>query len=234
MISAIPWNRVVNATQPIRQGLPCWPGDPVFESSVVSTIESAGYFLRQFCMGEHSGTHITTPNSFFVDGVCLEKAYAWPLCAPLVVLDVRHHAKNTVDYACSIDDIIQWEAQHGRIPIQAFVACNTGWHRFWNDESRFLGLQNGELHFPAFLPETLEFLCSKRSISGVGIDTHGIDLPSDSTFRCNHYAHTVGCVVVECVGSLDAVPAVGAWVIVSPLLLEGGSGAPATVTVLIP
>lgn len=228
------WRRVVDATQTISVDMPVWPGDPAPFFEDVATFTDEGYRLRSVRLGEHSGTHVNAPSAFFPGGAGLDEAARWPLIAPLVVLDVRQQAMLDAGYRCTPDDVVAWEARFGRIPVDSFVACNTGWHRLWNEPSRYLGLDAPEgLMFPSFSPAAVIMLCNERRVGGIGIDTHGVDAPDDVGFTCNRLALERGCVVVECLGSLDVVPASGALVIISPLPLRGGTGAPVTVTVLV-
>ncbi|MDX1984704.1 MAG: cyclase family protein [Bryobacteraceae bacterium] len=53
-----PW---VDVTVPLRQGMPQWPGDPAFESRLVS--ESPR--VTAFDMCAHTGTHIDAPSHYF-------------------------------------------------------------------------------------------------------------------------------------------------------------------------
>lgn len=229
------WRRVLDATQPVSTSMPLWPGDPETTFSEVALLEQDGYRLRSFSMGEHGGTHVTAPSSFIANGVPVEHACRWPLVAPLVVLDLRARTLAEPAACCSVADIHAWEARYGLLPAGSFVACNTGWHAFWNDPSQFLGINNGGgMAFPAFASEAVHFLCTERKVSGIGIDTHGVDMPGDDAYSCNRTAHEAGAVVVECLGSLDEAPARGAWVIIAPLRLVGGTGAPVSVSVLLP
>lgn len=230
------WRRVLDATQPITPAMPLWPGDPPMVAETAASFETEGYRLRAFRMGEHSGTHVNAPSAFLPDGVSLEDTAVWPLVAPLVVIDMRKRAGMDNACCCGMDDLLEWESRFGRIPRGAFVACNTGWHRHWDDPRAFFGMTDDSdtIRFPAFAPGAVQWLCAERHIGGIGIDTHGVDAPDDASFSCNRTALSQGCAVVECLGSLDAVPLSGALIIVAPLPLVGGTGAPATVTVLVP
>lgn len=230
------WRRVLDATQPITPAMPLWPGDPHMVAEAAASFETEGYRLRAFRMGEHSGTHVNAPSAFLPDGVSLEDAAAWPLVAPLVVIDMRKRAGVDNACCCGVEDLLEWEGRFGRIPRGAFVACNTGWHRHWDDPRAYFGRSDDSdtIRFPSYAPGAVQWLCAERHVGGIGIDTHGVDAPDDASFSCNRTALSQGCAVVECLGSLDAVPLSGALIIVAPLPLVGGTGAPATVTVLVP
>ena len=61
------FSRVIDLSWPIRPGIPRWPGDPNVEFETVSDLETNGYFLRRFSMGEHSGTHLSVPAGFLAN-----------------------------------------------------------------------------------------------------------------------------------------------------------------------
>ena len=64
----IVYRRVVDLSHPIRPGIPTWPGDPAVEFETVAEAGRDGYFLRRFSMGEHSGTHLSSPATFYPGG----------------------------------------------------------------------------------------------------------------------------------------------------------------------
>lgn len=250
------WRRIVDATQPLQAGMPCWEGDPPLIFRKVASRATHGYTLRSFSLGEHSGTHVNAPCSFVPDGAPLEQAFAWPLWAPLVIIDIAARAATDPATTCTVDDVLAFEAEHGTIPAGSFVACVSGWHALWHEPARFMGQQaDGTTAFPSWHPEAVALLCGGatpaagrgagallpgplhnqpgRGVCGMGIDTHGMDHPADATFACNRLALGLGAVVVECLGDLSDVPATGAWICVAPLPLHGGTGAPCTVTVFV-
>ena len=55
---------VVDLTQPLTSTIPIWLGDPDVEIQPWATIAQDGYFINRIALGEHSGTHWATPNSF--------------------------------------------------------------------------------------------------------------------------------------------------------------------------
>lgn len=56
--------QVFDLTQPLTPDIPIWPGDPAFEIEPWATYEVDYYFINRISIGEHSGTHWGTPNTF--------------------------------------------------------------------------------------------------------------------------------------------------------------------------
>ncbi|HLO89407.1 MAG TPA: cyclase family protein [Nostocaceae cyanobacterium] len=85
----ITYSRVIHLSHIIDTNIPQWPGDPPVELDSVTEIESHGYYLRRFTLGEHSGTHINAPKSFYYTGIGIEEYAAESLVVPATVIDIR-------------------------------------------------------------------------------------------------------------------------------------------------
>ncbi len=227
--------RVVDLSQPLHPGMPRWPGDPPPEFAPVASIESDGYYLRRFTLGEHSGTHLNAPRSFCSGGVTVDEYAGGSLVAPAVVLDVREAAAANPDYSLGAAQVAAWERQHGPIPAGCLVLLYTGWQEKWATPDRYLALDvQGAPHFPGFSLAAARFLVEERRVAGLGIDTHGVDGGLDSTFAVNRLVLARPRLVLENLTNLDRLPPVGAVLFVGRLRLRGGSGSPASVLALAP
>ena len=226
---------VVDMQQPIEPGMALWPGDPVPGFRDVATIEADGYFLREFSIGEHSGTHVNAAASFIAGGSAQEANIGPHGVAPAVVIDARAEAAANPDYALTVDKVQEWEAKNGPIPAGSIVLMSTGWAAKWLDQSAFFNADaDGGLHFPGFAGATTRWLIDNRNIAGVGIDTHGVDPGQDEEFQTNTLMAERNGIVLECLNNMDQLPPTGAVLVVGGLRLVGGSGSPAAVTALLP
>jgi kynurenine formamidase len=71
------------------------------------------------------------------------------LVAPLVVVSIADRAVRDADTQVSVDDLLQWEKRHGRIPPGAFVAMDAGWDARAATADRFLNRDaKGTMHTP--------------------------------------------------------------------------------------
>ena len=87
-----------------------------------------------------------------------------------------HGASEDPDTAVTIDDILAWEQEHGRLPAGAFVAMLSGWGDRIGDVDAFTNADEaGATHYPGYSGEAAAFLCEERDIVGVGVDTFSLD-----------------------------------------------------------
>ncbi len=231
----IQYSSVISLSHTINTTIPLWPGDPAVEFKTVADLETDGYFLRSFTIGEHSATHMNAPNSFFKNGQSIDAYRPESLVVPAVVIDVRNKVANNNDYVISFDDIRAWESENGVIPAGSLVLFYTGFQAYWRNPERFFNADaNGGLHFPGVDGDTTAFLLRERRIVGIGIDTHGADPGQDQEFRTNKQVLENNGIVLECLNNLDQLPPRGTTVVIGALALEGGSGSPVSVMAFTP
>jgi len=227
--------RVLDLSYAISDALPQWPGDvKSFEARADCTIEKDGFFARSFWMLEHYGTHLDAPAHFIANGATAEQIPAERLLGPAVVLDVREFAASNPDYELDASCVAAWETQHGRVPRGAIALLRTGWAARWPDADRYRNQDAaGTMHFPGFEPDAVRVLI-ERQVSGIGCDTMSVDPGRSREYPVHRLALGAGLYQLENLADLSALPETCATLIVAPLKLEGGSGAPCRVFALLP
>ena len=234
--NAIGYSRVVDLSHVISPQIPLWPGDPKVVFKVVATMAKDGYYLRSFTIGEHSATHMNAPNSFVSGNTEAITSYTpEQRVVPTVVIDVRAKCAANADYQLTKQDVLDWETKNGKIAPDSFVVMFTGWEDKWNDPAAFINQDaKGNLHFPGFAGATTTWLVSDRQIAGVGIDTHGVDPGSDTSYATNTEMANTHKIAIECMANLDQLPAKGATLVLAPLQLQDGSGSPMDIVAFVP
>jgi kynurenine formamidase len=226
---------VVDLTQPLSSTIPIWPGDPNVEIQPWATIADDGYFINRIAMGEHSGTHWATPNSFIIGATSAAKVPVEKLVAPAVVIDIRAEALHNPDYRLWVEDVQAWEVTNGKVPSGSIVILFTGWQDKWLEPKAFINQDElGVSHWPGFSAGSVEFLLSQRQIVGLGTDTHGVDPGCDSSYGASSAIYAGDGIVLECLTSLEKLPTVGAMIVVGGLPISGGSGSPARILAFKP
>ena len=227
--------RVLDLAYAISEKLVPWPGDKRwFEAKVNASIEKDGYFTRSFWMLEHYGTHLDAPIHFPPGKTPVDQIPVTQLFGMAVVLDVRTEAAADPDYQLPAARIADWETRHGQIPEGAIVLLRTGWASRWPDAQSYRNTDlAGRMHFPGFSVEAAERLI-ERKVSGLGCDTMSVDFGASADFAVHHLALGAGLYHLENLSDLSELPEKGAFLVVAPIKLEGGSGGPVRVFALLP
>jgi len=233
-LKTVTYRQVIDLSHPIHPQIPLWEGDPPVEFETVAQLDSDGYYLRRFAMGEHSGTHINAPNSFFADAVGIDAYRPDSLIVPAIAIDIQTQAATNPDYCLTIDDVLLWEKEYGQIPENSVVLLHTNWQARWHNPKAFLNQDEHGHHFPGFGADTTRFLLAERAIAGVGSDTHGVDSGQDTSFSTNKQVLANQGIVLENLANLDQLPPRGATLILGILRLQNGSGSPLSILALIP
>jgi len=226
--------RVLDLSYAINDKLVPWPGDKRwFEAQVNATVEKNGYFTRSFWMLEHYGTHLDAPIHFPPGKATVDQIPAKQFFGPVVVLDVRAEAAKNADYQAPAARVEEWENRHGRISEGSIVLLRTGWASRWPDVQKYRNQDaRGKMHFPGFSTEAAKLLIA-RKVSGIGCDTLSADYGASEDFAVHHLVLGAGLYQLENLSDLSEVPEAGAFLVVAPIKLEGGSGGPVRVFALI-
>jgi hypothetical protein len=103
------------------------PSFPVFVDgeeatrSTHVTIEDDGYYLQRWTFYEHTATHMDAPGHFTPGGRLSPEITLDELFVPAVVIDISDKVRRDHDAVVTVDDLIQFERRHGRIPRKAAV-----------------------------------------------------------------------------------------------------------------
>lgn len=207
---------------------------PAFQATTVATIDKDGYFAREISLPEHFGTHLDAPAHFAHGLWTVDQIPPERFVAPLVVLDATAGARTNADYQITVEDIARWEQAHGQIPPGAAVIADTGWGTRWDEVKEYRNADDkGVMHFPGYSMEAAKFLVEGRDVVGLGIDTLSIDYGPSKDFPVHHYTLSHSLYHLENVANLDHTPATGATLVVAPMKLGGGSGAPVRILALV-
>ena len=227
--------RIVDLTHTIHENLPPWPGDTKsFEVQPNGVLERDGYFSRSFWMLEHYGTHLDAPAHFAAQGATVDQIPAERLFGPAVVIDVTRDAAHSADYLLPAARIEEWERRHTRVPEGAIVLLRTGCARYWPNAALYRGIDSrGIMHFPGFSVEAAQLLIERR-VSGIGADAMSVDCGASKSYDVHRLVLGAGIYQLENLADLETLPEAGAFLIVAPIKLEGGSGGACRVFAILP
>lgn len=233
-------SRIIDMSYPFDKNTIYWPTEKGFDLETVSYgMRPDHYFYSafKFCGPEHGGTHIDAPKHFSEKGPTVDKIPPEQLMGNAVVIHVDKQAAQHKDYAITKKDIEQFEKQYRPLTDQDIVLFYTGWGKFWPNKKQYLGSDKfgdvNNLHFPGLSKEAAEYLVQKK-IKGIGIDTASMDPGQSKEFWTHRVLLGASLFGVENLAQLDLLPPVGATLIVAPMKIANGSGAPTRVFAIIP
>jgi len=225
---------VVDLTHDLREGIPIFPGGIPFTLETLTQV-SDGYYMNSFVSGEHTGTHVDAPAHFGKGLPAVDEIPPTRLVSQGILIDVQSKSAANPDYVLTLVDLQTWEKTNGRIAPRTLVILNTGWHQRWENPDRYLNRDDaGALHFPGFSAEAARFLLKERDVNGIGIDTASVDPGKSATFDVHKAMLQGGRYQVENLDNLNLLPVRGFSVIVAPMKISRGSGAPARVLAIVP
>jgi len=220
-----------------------WPTEAGFRLEAErSGITPQGYFYaaNRFTTAEHGGTHLDAPRHFSADGLTADAIPLDRLVGAAVVVDVRDRCAADAAYEITADDLVAWEARHGRQLVDVIVLLRTGWAAKWGDRQAYLGTAAtgpeavAQLRFPGLSPLAARWLVEHRRVKAVGIDTASIDHGPSTQFGAHVALCTGNVPVFENVADMEGIPATGAFVVALPMKIAGGSGGPLRIIARLP
>ena len=106
-----------------------WPTDTAgFELQELAFGPTEGgwfYASYAFSSAEHGGTHLDAPIHFAEGRLATDEIPLSGLMGPAAVVDVS--AQATPDYLVTVEDLTDWEGEHGPIPDGGVLLIRTGW-----------------------------------------------------------------------------------------------------------
>jgi kynurenine formamidase len=205
------------------------PGEEARRRTVV-TIEDDGYYMQEWRIIEHIGTHVDAPGHFTPGGRLSPQLRPEELVVEAVVIDIADRAARDPDTVVTVDDLRAFERRHGRIPRNAAVLMYSGWAVKVGDAAAYRGADAaGTLHFPGFGAEACEWLLRRRGIRSLGVDTLSIDPGNSTTFETHLILTGADRYGLENLNNLDRIPRRGTTIVVGLIPYEEGSGGQARI-----
>lgn len=233
---AISSRKFVDLTHTFAPDTPVWEGfgparftpqtDP--KTGRPYTIAQDGFHATHYSLVGQYGTHVDPPAHFAPDGKTLDELPVKDMILPLVVFDITPKLAVQPDYALQIDDILEWEGTHGRVPAGSFAALRTDMSKDWTrDPKRF------ERHpFPAWSFEAIRFLYEQRGIVANGHEA--MDTDTTPAMDSETWLLRQGHWQIEVMTNLDQVPPTGALLVVAWPKPRGGLGFPVRAFAILP
>ncbi|XRD86037.1 cyclase family protein [Dyella acidisoli] len=236
LLAIIHGSKLVDLTHSFSSSTPVWSG---FGQAIITpakdpktgqpyTIEKDGFRANYFSMVGQYGTHVDPPAHFDAHGATIDAIPLNQMILPLVVFDITGLLQKDPNHALSVNDILDWEKQHGRVPSGSFAALRTDMSKDWDaNPARFK-----RSPFPAWSLAAVRFLIEQRGATAIGhesLDTDTTTQMDSETWLLKH-----GHYQIEAMAHLDQVPATGAVLIAMWPKVKDGDGFPARVVAVVP
>ena len=239
--------RVVDLTNTLSSTTPAlrlpdpFPNLNNFSIEYVSEYNEPGPFWKHanISTGEHIGTHIDAPIHWVSgrDGHDVSEIPPARLFGPAAVLDFTKESAADPDFLIEIDHIEAWEREHGRFERGSWLLFRTGWDQYAQDQDAFLNADETGSHTPGISADCAKWLSEREEVSGVGVETVGIDwgraAEFDPPFPVHYYLLGADKYGITSLQNLAKLPPKGAALIVAPLPIVGGTGSPCRVYALV-
>jgi kynurenine formamidase len=216
----------VDLTHSLSEDIPSWSGSCGFRSDIKLDYESSGFRVQKLTMHAGIGTHIDAPSHRMSGGKDVSDLGLDQLITHCMVIDISE--KSSPDCSLQCSDIHHFEEIHGRIAKGAFVITNTGWSKYWVDHEKY----RNNMNFPS-VSRDAACLLLEREICGLGIDTLSPDRPRDG-YPVHELLLAENKYIVENVAYPEKMPPKGAYSVVLPIKISGGTEAPIRLVGLLP
>jgi arylformamidase len=197
--------RIWDISRPLRPGIPCWPGDAVYQEAWTMRIgPDCPVNVGQLAMSTHTGTHVDAPLHYDAAGRPVAEIPLDVLVGPCRVLDVTGAAP-----LVSAADLRGRAAGVERVLLRTKVRSEPD---RWDPD------------FTAIEPAAMRVLAA-AGVRLIGTDAPSIDPQESRTLDAHMVARDAGMTILEGL-ALDAVPPGDYELIALPLRLANLDASP--------
>ena len=204
-------SRIVDLTMTLQEGMVTYPGHPHVEITQLARFGYEGKETRKLVLGTHTGTHIDAPRHFIEGGKTVEDIPLDVLCGPARLFDFTNESM------CVDQFWLDKTARGASVERVLF--------RF--DGDKMLGSMAYYKGQPWLLEGAARWLID-NGCKLVGLDTPMPDSYENiDTMPIHKLLLGAGIVIVEYMVNLDSIQAETFQLVVAPLKIKDGDGAPA-------
>lgn len=216
------FEKAVDLTQELSNGMPIYPGDPAPSFKSYATLAKNGVNLTRLTLGSHTGTHIDAPKHFISGGISVDKIAANLLIGEAYVADLSYKQMGSGIVQSDLASEIGTKIQKDDI-----VICYTGSSDRWGDKS-------ANRNYTYLTKSAAEYFVSKR-VRAVGIDFLSVEKFKAPSPVAHKTLLGKGIFIIESISSaVKKFCGKRILLICLPIKLQGGDGAPARVIAVPP
>jgi arylformamidase len=208
------FDKAVDLTQTLENGMPVYPGDPSPSFQPAATIASNGVNLTKMTLGSHTGTHVDAPIHFIPAGIGVDSIPVSSLIGEAIVLDL---SSKPVGSGISRGDL-QRKLETMNVE-NTFVLCYTGSSDLW-------GNPETNSNYTYLTSEAAKYLV-ERKIRAFGIDFLSVEKFHEKSAPAHKILLGAGVFIIESLSSaLKQFSGSRILFLALPLKLKNGDGAP--------
>ncbi len=179
---------VIDLSQTIEPGMPCYPGtpEPIFQS--LSSIENDGFAEQRLTFSSHTGTHIDFPSHILQSGCSLDAFSLDRFTGKGIVVDVRGSNGGII----TVERLKAYETD---LLTCDFLMLYSGWSKYWGTPAYFQG-------FPVLSLDAVLWLNEFR-LKGIGVDTISVDAADSHDFPVHTLLLRNGILIIENLSDLS-------------------------------
>ncbi|KAL3279207.1 hypothetical protein HHI36_016720 [Cryptolaemus montrouzieri] len=211
-----------------------WSGTSSFHYTKKIEGNDLGYWyaMNEFQTGEHCGTHLDAPYHFNKEGWKTNEISVEHLVANGMLVDFSNEVeKFGADYIVNATLLEQKLDALQPIPNNTVLLIKFGWSKYWPNRNKYAGLN--QLHFPGLDKSSSTIIVNKKQFVGVGVDTISVDVGTSREFWSHRVLNGHNIYVLENVKLMENLPDKGFRLIVAPMKLGEGTGAPVRIFALL-
>jgi kynurenine formamidase len=218
--------KYVDLTHTISPSIPVWAGfgpstfgpslNP--ETGKPYSYQQDGFEATRYSLAtDQLGTQLDPPAHWDPNYPAIDELPPTYTLRPLVVISIVPQVQKDPGYHLTVDDVLVWEKQHGRIPVGSVVFVRSDWSKEWPKPE--LATRKA---FPGVKLDALKFLHEQRKILLHGHEP--LDTDTTPTLEGEAWLMHHGYTQAEGVANLDQVPETGALVAIGYPKFQGGLG----------
>jgi arylformamidase len=211
------FEKAVDLTHELHNGMPIYPGDPSPSFVSYATLEKDGVNLTKLTIGSHTGTHIDAPRHFIPNGIGVDQIPASKLVGEAYVTDMSSKPIGSGITARDLRKTLERKVIEDDI-----VVIYTGCSERWEDESirqNYTYLTGG----------AAEYLVSKK-VRAVGIDFLSVEKFGATTPVAHKTLLGHGIFIIESLSRATKQFAQKRFLLIClPIKLQNGDGAPSRI-----
>ncbi|KAI8320496.1 cyclase family protein [Martensiomyces pterosporus] len=216
-------SRYIDLTHTIRPDMPIWRefGNITFSQAVhKDTGEPFTYEKDLFVANAYKlttdqmGTQLDAPAHFNPYYAAADEIPPTFALRKLVVIDMSEKVRRNSSYALSVQDVLDWEIEHGTVPSGSVVFVRSDWSKAWPHVDTDV--------FPQVHLDTVQFLHLNRSILFHGHEP--LDTDMTPRFDSERWLLSHGYAQAEGITNLDQVAPTGCLLSTGFPKFAGGTG----------